>query len=172
MTSEAAMNTSTWPYFHFENAWRFRWKSTRREATTSGWRGAPVRICRAMAASDTAIGSCACTTSGSISRSTRAELPAGVDVELASRREPDEPKALAGPPAQLAGFVRDEDRLVPGFRQPGHRHEHLILAAAPGSRGVDVDRTHGRHVRFRVQARRGALSAITSARSLANFRNT
>ncbi len=64
MAREAATNTSTWRYFHFEKACRLRWKSTLRDATTSGTSARAVRICSAMAVSETAIGSCACTTSG------------------------------------------------------------------------------------------------------------
>ena len=33
---DAAMNIDTCRYFHCENEWRFRWKSTRREATSGG----------------------------------------------------------------------------------------------------------------------------------------
>ena len=76
-------------------------------------------ICSAIAASATPIGSCAWTTSGLTSRDDLAELPAGVDVELAPRREADEPQALARAPPQLAAFVRDEH--APAGRAPRAR---------------------------------------------------
>ena len=68
---EAAMKTSTCRYFHFEKAWRFRWKSTRRAQATSGRGGAGAPIFKAIAVSATAIGSCAWITCGRTSATTR-----------------------------------------------------------------------------------------------------
>ena len=81
----------------------------------------------AMAASATAIGSCAWTTSGCTSREHLAELPGRVDVELAARAEADEPQPLLRAPFQLAGLVRDEHRRRAQLREPGDE------LAAPGS---------------------------------------
>ena len=66
------------------------------------------------------------------------ELPAGVHVEFASWREADEAQAFGGAPLQLAMFVRDEHRGIAGRLEAGDGQEHLVLAAAPGARGIDV----------------------------------
>ena len=104
MTRDAAMKTSTWRYFHFENAWRFRWKSTRRAATTSGLRGRPFFICSAIAASATPIGSCAWTTSGFTSRSTWPSCQAACTSnslrgEKPTKRRPSCARRFSSPPS-------------------------------------------------------------------------
>ena len=63
IASDAVMNVRTWRYFHCENEFFLRWKSTRRDAT-SGGTGCAVDIDRASAAVETACGSCAWTMSG------------------------------------------------------------------------------------------------------------
>ena len=60
---DAAMKPSTCRYFHCENAFACRWKSTRREATIFG-RGFGAPNDNASAAIETACGSCACTIAG------------------------------------------------------------------------------------------------------------
>ena len=84
------------------------------------------------------------------------ELPAGVDVELALRRETDESQALARALPQLAAGVRDEHRRMAELLEPRDGEQDLILSPAPRLGRVDVERSN--HLPF--------------AHNLANFRNT
>ena len=70
MAREAAMNRSTCRYFHRENEWPCRWKSTRRDATIFG-RGSGALNDSARPAIATAWGSWACTICGFQSRMMR-----------------------------------------------------------------------------------------------------
>ena len=79
IASDAAMKQSTWRYFQRENELPFRWKSTRRAATSAGI-GAPLAaadpIDSASAAIATPCGSCAWTTSGASRLMTRENFQA------------------------------------------------------------------------------------------------
>ena len=59
-----------------------------------------------------------------------------------SRREGDQVEALRGTAPQLTIRMRDQRGAVAQRAQPEHRDEHLVLAAAPGSGRVDVQRKH------------------------------
>ena len=88
-------------YFHFENEFVLRWKSTRRDAT-SGGTGCAVDIDSASAAIETACGSCAWTMSGRSRLQQPRQLPAGLQIQLVAGRERDEVESLRRAPAQLA----------------------------------------------------------------------
>ena len=160
IVADAATKTSTCRYFHFENACRLRWKSTRRAAATSGRFAVRPFICNAIA------------DERDRHRIVRVDdvrldvlddfgqLPAGMDVELAARRQPHEAQALSGAPAQFAALVRHQDRALADLRQTGHRQQHLVLSATPRASRVDVERgDHGR-------------GGCSIAHSFANFRKT
>ena len=107
-------------------------------------------ICSPIATSDTAIGSCAWTTSGRRSPSTRASCqPAWTSNSLRGVKL-EEPQAFAGAPSQLAVLVREQDGVVAGFGQPVDRQQDLVLTAAPRTGRVDVKRSHAVVGRRRV----------------------
>jgi len=59
-----------------------------------------------------------------------------------SRREGDEVQAFRGTAPQLTIRMRHQRGAVAQRAQAEHRDEHLVLAAAPGSGRVDVQRKH------------------------------
>ena len=66
------------------------------------------------------------------------ERPRGREIHLAARRDREELQTLLRSPPQFAGGMRDERRAMPGGAQPEDGQEHLVLAAPPAPRGVDV----------------------------------
>ena len=95
----------------------------------------------AVAATATACGSCACTTSGASSRSTR-DSATPPEVHLAGGRQRQHLAAVVGAPPQFAVRVRDQHDAVP------ERAKAAASSAAPGSgpppglRRVDLHREH------------------------------
>ncbi len=77
------------------------------------------------------------------------ELPRRRQVHLGPRRDRNQVEPLRGAPAQLAVRVRDQRRAVADRAQPVDGQQHLVLAAAPGSGGVDVEGEH--RIGFEVQ---------------------
>ncbi len=90
---------------------------------------------------------------GPVVAETRDSRHAAAQVDLVARRQPDEIRAFGRALVQLALRVRDEHRAVPAFAQTQDGQERLLLSAAPGPGGVDVEAEHSSH-------------------SLANFRPT
>ena len=70
------------------------------------------------------------------------EFPGGGQVDLVARREPDQIDALGGARMELSLRVGDQHGTVPALAQPQDRQERLLLAAAPGPGGVDVEAEH------------------------------
>ena len=68
--------------------------------------------------------------------------PARLEIELVSRSERDELEPLRRAPAELAVGVGHEQRALAGRAQAHDGQQHLVLAAAPAGRRVDVDREH------------------------------
>ena len=140
----------------------FRWKSTRRDTTSGGRGAAAVPIDSASAAIATPCGSCAWTTSGVELLDDARQPPRGRQVHFASRGASGiELEPFGGALAQLAVRVGDEHRPVAERPQPVHGQQHLVLAAAPGPRGVDVQREHQAEVRR--SRRHRAVAACSSA---------
>ena len=130
-------------------------------------------MCSAIAASATAIGSCACTTSGWTIAEDLAELPGGMDVELAARREADEAQALLRAPLELAAVMGDEHRRLTDRLQTSDELQDLVLSAAPGLCGIDVDGAHRRRrPRGSFYGFRKTTPEVVFSHSFANFRNT
>ena len=132
---------STWRYFQRENELLLRWKSTRRAATSAGRRGGEA-IDRAVAATATPCGSCAWMTSGCRSRMTR-------DSRQAAGRSTS-PRGASGTTSMSAGrrfrsspfgWATTTTR-CPRARRPLRGQQHLVLAAPPRARGVDLEGEH------------------------------
>ena len=87
----------------------------------------------------TACGSCAWTTSGRHDAMMRDSRQRRGQVDFGSRRQRHQVVALAGAPVQHALRVRDEHGPVAALAHPQHRQEDLVLSAAPGAGGVDVE---------------------------------
>ena len=171
IASEAAMKQSTCRCFQRENEFPRRWKSTRRDATSAGCaagacggaerqrerrHGDAVRVVRVddvrLQPLDDA-----------------RQPPGRRQVHLGARRERDELEAFGGAAAQLAVRMRDERGPMPDLAQAVHGQQHLVLAAAPGPGGVDVEGEHqGSGLRgsgFEVQ---GSSSSSSEPRTLSS----
>jgi hypothetical protein len=70
------------------------------------------------------------------------ELPRGRQVDFVARRERNEIGPLRGPAIELAVGVRHQDSFVAKGTEPQDRQEDLVLSAAPGPGGVDVEGEH------------------------------
>ena len=81
------------------------------------------------------------------------QLPRRRQIDLVARRERHQIGPLERAAIELALRVRDEHRLVAERPQTEDRQEDLVLSAAPGPCGVDVEGEH-------------------SSQSFANFRLT
>ena len=99
-------------------------------------------IDRASDAIATPCGSCAWMTSGPSRSNDPRQPPRRRQIHLGARRDRDQVETFRGAPAQLAVRVRDERRAVADRAQAVHGQQHLVLAAAPGPRGVDVEGKH------------------------------
>ena len=132
------MKRSTCRYFQRENECRCRRKSTRREATS---RTPAVRDPNdsAIDAIATAWGSWAWTTSGRNDADDARQPPRRGQVHLGARRQRHQVVALAGAPEQHAARVRDEHGPMAALAHPEHGQEDLVLSAAPGEGGVEVE---------------------------------
>jgi hypothetical protein len=81
------------------------------------------------------------------------QLPRRRQVDLVSRRQRKQIGSFASPSMELALAMRDEHGAVTHGAEPQNGQEDLVLSAAPGAGGVDVEREH-------------------SSQSLANFNPT
>ena len=63
-------------------------------------------------------------------------------IHLGPRRDRDQLEPFGGAPPQLAVRMRDQRRAMADRAQAVDGQQHLVLAAAPGPRGVDVKREH------------------------------
>ena len=99
---------------------------------------------RARPAIDTACGSCACTNRFGLADDPR-QLPGRRQVDFVAGCESDEIGPFGGAAIELAFAVRDEHGAVPHGAQPENRQEDLVLSAAPGAGGVDVEGEHSSH---------------------------
>lgn len=81
------------------------------------------------------------------------QLPCGGQVHFVSRCQRDQVGAFECPSMQLSFTVRDEHGSVTHGAETQNGQEDLVLSAAPGAGGVDVEREH-------------------SSQSLANFNPT
>ncbi len=75
---------------------------------------------------------------------TRASFHAGREVHLGPRRDRDQVEAFGRAAAQLAVGVRHERGALADRAQAVDGEQHLILAAPPGPRRVDVEGEHFR----------------------------
>ena len=73
------------------------------------------------------------------------QLPRRREIDLASRRERHEIGSLRRAAVEYALGVRHEDRSMAAGAKPEHRQEDLVLSAAPGAGGVDVECEHSSH---------------------------
>ena len=64
--------------------------------------------------------------------------PGGGEVHLGTGCQRHEVESLGGPPQQFAVRVGHQGRTMADFTQAVDGQQHLILAAAPAARGVDV----------------------------------
>jgi hypothetical protein len=71
--------------------------------------------------------------------------PRRAQIDLVARRQPDQIRSFGGALVQLTIRVRDEHRSVPAFAQSQDGQERLLLSAAPGPGGVDVEAEHSSH---------------------------
>ena len=70
------------------------------------------------------------------------QLPRRRQIDLVARRERHEIGPFGRAAIELALRVRDEHGLVAERAQPEDRQEDLVLSAAPGAGGVDVEGEH------------------------------
>ena len=70
------------------------------------------------------------------------ELPGGGQIHLGPGRNRDEIEPLLRAPAELAVGMGDEGRAMSDLAQADDGQQHLVLAAAPRPRRVDVQREH------------------------------
>ena len=140
------MKQSTCRYFHRENELPLRWKSTRRDATSAGARPSAastaaerqrqrrhrdaVRIVRVDDVRRQPLDQ---------TRESRHAAERSISVRGASGIELE---PLGGAPPQLAVRVRDERGALADRPQAVDGQQDLVLPAAPGPRGVDVEREH------------------------------
>lgn len=73
------------------------------------------------------------------------ELPRGGEIDLVARRQGDEIRSFGRAAIELALGVGDEHGLVPERAQTEDGQENLVLSAAPGAGGVDVEGEHSSH---------------------------
>ena len=67
------------------------------------------------------------------------EPPRGGEIHLRARRQRKEVQPFVGAAAQLPARMGDERGAMSERAQAQHRHEHLVLTAPPGARGIDVE---------------------------------
>src|SRR5262249_22535939 len=72
------------------------------------------------------------------------ELPGRGEIHFGPRDERNQIEPFRGAAPQLAVGMRDERGAMPERSQPVHGQQHLVLAAPPGPRGIDVQGEHGR----------------------------
>src|SRR6266487_6324649 len=70
------------------------------------------------------------------------EAPGGGEIHLRPWRHRHELEPFGRPTPQLAAGMRHERRPFADRAQTVHGQEHLVLAASPGPRGVDVKGKH------------------------------
>ena len=85
-----------------------------------------------------------------MTRASRQAADRSISVRGAMRNQLE---PFGGAPAQLAVGMRDERRALAERAQAVDGQQHLVLAAAPGPRGVDVEGEH--HASSRAAARGG-----------------
>ena len=73
------------------------------------------------------------------------QLPRRRQIHLVARRERHQVGPFRRAPIELALRVRDEHGLVPDRAEPEDGQEDLVLSAAPGAGGVDVEGEHSSH---------------------------
>ena len=138
IAADAAMNRSTCRYFQRENECRCRRKSTRREATSRSPAVArPERqrhrrhrhAVRVVGVDDV----------GPERADDAREPPGRGEIHLGARRQRHQIVALAGAPVQHAARVRDQHGPMAALAHPEHGQEDLVLSAAPGEGGVEVE---------------------------------
>ena len=130
MASDAAMKIETCLYFHAENEFFFRWKSTRREATSGGAGDCDV-IDRRNGCHRDGVRIVGMHHVGPHAVQHARELPPGLEIQFVCGCERDELESLGGALAKLAARVPDEQRTLADLEQAHHRQQHLILPAAP-----------------------------------------
>ena len=107
----------------------------------------------------TPCGSCAWMTSGCSRLTSREKLPRGGQIHLGPRRDRNQVEPFGRAPPQLAVRMRDQRRAMADRAQAVDGQQHLVLAAAPGSRRVDVKREH---YGVRVQSRSDFVTSMAS----------
>ena len=70
------------------------------------------------------------------------QLPCRRQIDFASRCKGNEIRTFGGASIELALAVRHEQRAMTLGPQAEDRQEDLVLSAAPGAGGVDVEREH------------------------------
>ena len=70
------------------------------------------------------------------------QFPRRGQIDLVARRERHQIGPFRGTAIELALRVRDEDGLVADRAQSENGQEDLVLSAAPGAGGVDVEGEH------------------------------
>ena len=163
MAADAQMKRSTWRYFQREKAFEARRKSTRPRGYQPRLKPRSGQRQRRGGQRDR-VGVVGVNHFGTEPPEQARKTPGGVQIELAARRERVQVGSLRHPPAQLAAGVRDQRGAVALTAQAEDREQYLVLAAAPGPRGVDVDGEHDGRYRSR--------GSRCCSHSLANFRNT
>ena len=73
------------------------------------------------------------------------QLPRRRQIDLAAWREGDEIRTFERAAIELSLAVRDEHGAMSRGAQPQDGQEDLVLSAAPGAGGVDVEREHSSH---------------------------
>lgn len=76
-----------------------------------------------------------------VTKDARQPPPCG-EVDFVPRRERNQVRALTRAAKELALGMRDEQRTMPRLAEPEDGQEDLVLSAAPGAGGVDVDCEH------------------------------
>ena len=147
------MKQSTWRCFQRENELPLRWKSTRRDATSAGAGGAAAPSDSASDAIAIAVRIVRVNDVGLEPLDDAREAPRRRQVHLGARRNRNQLESFAGAAPQLAVGVRDERGPMADRAQAVDGQQHLILAAAPRPRRVDVE---GEHVRVLGVRRSGA----------------
>ncbi len=73
------------------------------------------------------------------------QLPRRRQVNFVARRQRHQVGAFRRAPIELSLRVGDEHGLVPDRAEPENGQEDLVLSAAPGPGGVDVEGEHSSH---------------------------
>ena len=81
-------------------------------------------------------------TSGASRLTSRDSFQAADEIHLGPRRDRNQLEPFGRAPPQLAVGVRDQRRAMADRAQAVDGQQHLVLAAAPGSSGVDVQGEH------------------------------